>query len=86
MLGILTGLVVGAGAAALAALCCCAACCRCRRCSGSIRRRWLLAAAYGLLTALAFSLWPLGRAARIPGGALFRDALLPERTRPPPSR
>ena len=32
-----------------------------------------LAAAYGLLTALAFSLWPLGRAARIPGAALFRD-------------
>ena len=32
----------------------------------------LLAAAYGLLTALAFSLWPLGRAARIPGAALFR--------------
>jgi putative ABC transport system permease protein len=42
----------------------------------------LLAAAYGLLTALAFSLWPLGRAACIPGAALFRDALLPERTRP----
>src|SRR5262249_44610914 len=42
-----------------------------------------LAAAYGLLTALAFSLWPLGRAARIPGAALFRDALIPERTRPP---
>ena len=41
-----------------------------------------LAAAYGLLTALAFSLWPLGRAARIPGSALFRDALLPERIRP----
>ena len=38
-----------------------------------------LAAAYGLLTALGFALWPLGRAARIPGGALFRDALLPER-------
>ena len=35
-----------------------------------------------MLTALAFSLWPLGRAARIPGGALFRDALMPERTRP----
>jgi putative ABC transport system permease protein len=43
----------------------------------------LLAATYGLLTALAFSLWPLGRAARIPGGTLFRDALLPERQRPP---
>jgi putative ABC transport system permease protein len=41
-----------------------------------------LAAAYGLLTALVFSLWPLGRAARIPGAALFRDALVPERTRP----
>jgi putative ABC transport system permease protein len=41
-----------------------------------------LAAGYGLLTALAFSLWPLGRAARIPGSALFRDALMPERARP----
>jgi putative ABC transport system permease protein len=36
-----------------------------------------LAALYGLLTALAFALWPLGRAARIPGAALFRDALQP---------
>jgi putative ABC transport system permease protein len=44
----------------------------------------LLAATYGVLTALAFSLWPLGRAARIPGIALFRDALLPERQRPAP--
>ncbi len=42
----------------------------------------LLAAAYGLLIALAFSLWPLGRAARIPGGALFRDGLVPEAVRP----
>jgi putative ABC transport system permease protein len=42
----------------------------------------LLAAAYGLLTALCFALWPLGRAARIPGGALFRDGLVPEATRP----
>jgi putative ABC transport system permease protein len=45
----------------------------------------LLAAAYGLLTAIAFSLLPLGRAARIPGAALFRDALLPERARPSPA-
>ena len=36
-----------------------------------------LAALYGLLTAAAFSLWPLARAARIPGAALFRDAYLP---------
>jgi putative ABC transport system permease protein len=42
----------------------------------------LLAAMYGLLIALCFSLWPLGRAARIPGGALFRDGLMPEATRP----
>ena len=37
-----------------------------------------LAALYGLLTALAFALWPLGRAARIPGGALFRDQVQPD--------
>ncbi len=42
-----------------------------------------LAAGYGVLTALVFSLWPLGRAARIPGAALFRDALIPEHVRPP---
>ena len=37
----------------------------------------LLAASYGLMTAAAFALWPLGRAAQIPGAALFRDAILP---------
>lgn len=41
-----------------------------------------LAALYGVLIALCFALWPLGRAARIPGGALFRDDLMPESTRP----
>jgi putative ABC transport system permease protein len=41
-----------------------------------------LAALYGLLTALAFALWPLGRAARIPGAALFRDAVRPSDRRP----
>ena len=34
-----------------------------------------LAAAFGLLTAIAFSLAPLFRAARVPGGQLFRDLL-----------
>jgi len=43
-----------------------------------------LAGGYGLLTALCFSLLPLGRAARIPGAALFRDGLLPQRVRPAP--
>ncbi len=38
-----------------------------------------LAACYGLLTALAFALWPLAVAVRIPGAALFRDALTPDR-------
>jgi putative ABC transport system permease protein len=41
-----------------------------------------LAALYGLLIALCFALWPLGRAARIPGGALFREGLVPETARP----
>ena len=34
-----------------------------------------LALVYGLLTALAFALWPLGRAHDVPVGALFRDAV-----------
>jgi putative ABC transport system permease protein len=33
----------------------------------------LLASLYGLLTALTFSLWPLGRAREVPGAALFRE-------------
>ena len=41
----------------------------------------LLAAGYGLLTAAAFALWPLGRAARIPGGgAVPRRADAAQRT------
>ena len=41
----------------------------------------LLAAGFGLLTAACFALVPLGRAARIPGAALFRDAQIPEDAR-----
>ncbi len=41
-----------------------------------------LAALYGLLIALCFALWPLGRAARIPGGSLFRAGLTPQGGRP----
>jgi putative ABC transport system permease protein len=41
-----------------------------------------LAALYGLFTAASFSLWPLARAMRIPGAALFRDPLLPARVWP----
>jgi len=38
----------------------------------------VLALVYGLLTALAFALWPLGRAHDVPVGALFRDMVAPQ--------
>ncbi|MCZ8143507.1 MAG: FtsX-like permease family protein [Acetobacteraceae bacterium] len=81
LLGIALGLVIGfaltwAGAAALASIL-------------PVAPRilpyptpLLLAAAYGLLTALAFTLWPLGRAGSIPGAALFRDVVAPSSGRP----
>ena len=81
LLGILLGLVIGfgltwAGAVALASIL-------------PVAPRILpyptpliMAAAYGLLTALAFTLWPLGRAGSIPGAALFRDVVAPSAGRP----
>ena len=42
----------------------------------------LLAVVYGLMTALAFALWPLGRAHDVPVGALFRDEVSPRAGRP----
>ena len=42
----------------------------------------LLAAAFGLLTALTFSLWPLARLRRVPGAALFRAQIAPPAGRP----
>jgi putative ABC transport system permease protein len=41
-----------------------------------------VAVLYGFLTALAFALWPLGRAHDIPVSALYRDAVAPERHYP----
>jgi putative ABC transport system permease protein len=41
-----------------------------------------LALGYGLLTALAFALWPLGRAHDVPVSELFRDAVAPQRSWP----
>jgi putative ABC transport system permease protein len=38
----------------------------------------VLALLYGLMTALAFALWPLGRAHDVPVGALFRDTVEPQ--------
>jgi len=42
----------------------------------------MLALVYGLLTALAFALWPLGRAHDVPVSALFRDEVASDRRRP----
>ena len=41
-----------------------------------------LSIAYGLLTALAFALWPLGRAHDISVSMLFRDQIAAERRWP----
>jgi putative ABC transport system permease protein len=41
-----------------------------------------LSIVYGLLTALAFSLWPLGRAHDMPVSMLFRDQVAPQRRWP----
>jgi putative ABC transport system permease protein len=41
-----------------------------------------IAALYGLLVALAFTLWPLGRAEQVRATALFRDEVAPESVRP----
>ncbi|MGQ0674487.1 MAG: ABC transporter permease [Rhodospirillales bacterium] len=42
----------------------------------------LLAAAFGLIAALAFSSWPLAAAREIPAAALFRALVAPSRRRP----
>jgi putative ABC transport system permease protein len=42
-------------------------------------RELALALVYGVLTAFAFALWPLGRAHDVPVSALFRAAIAPQR-------
>ncbi len=42
----------------------------------------LVALFYGLLTALVFAVWPLGRAHDVPVAALFRDMVAPQSLRP----
>jgi putative ABC transport system permease protein len=41
-----------------------------------------IAVLYGMLVALAFMLWPLGRAERVRASVLFRDEVADERSRP----
>jgi putative ABC transport system permease protein len=45
-------------------------------------QEWALAAAYGVLIALTFALWPLGRAHDVPVSMLFRDAIEADRRTP----
>ena len=45
-------------------------------------RELTFAVLYGFLTALAFALWPLGRAHDVPVSALYRDAVAPEQRLP----
>ncbi len=52
--------------------------------SGFFLRPLSIAAAFGALTAASFALWPLARAMRISGGALFRDSLAPDAAKPRP--
>src|ERR1041385_8062629 len=47
-------------------------------------RELALAVLYGFLTALAFALWPLGRAHDVPVSALYRDAVAPQQRTPRP--
>lgn len=42
-----------------------------------------IAAAFGLLTALTFGLWPVARASQIPAGSLFRSLVDPAKGQPP---
>jgi putative ABC transport system permease protein len=44
----------------------------------------LVAAAFGVLVTIGFSLWPLGRAREISAASLFRDLVAPELRRPRP--
>lgn len=81
VLGIILGLAIGQGLAVLAAQMLAAALPVPPR-LGFYPAPLALAALYGLLTALSFSLWPLGRAREIPGAALFRDTVQPRTGRP----
>ncbi|MDE1152894.1 MAG: FtsX-like permease family protein [Micavibrio sp.] len=79
--GIALGLLIGAGAAQVAG--------EFLTAKFSLSDRFAVypsimavAAAFGFLTTLSFSLWPLGRAARVKPSDLFRDTILPSRQRP----
>ncbi len=81
-LGILAGLVVGAGVP-LAAAPLLEARLGFDFAAGVYTAPLVEAAAFGVLTTLVFSLWPLARAQQIPAGSLFRDMVERARALPP---
>ncbi len=82
VLGVIIGMAVGAGAHALA-LWLAGPLLPVRLEAGFQPEAALLAAAYGLLTALVFILWPLGRASEIRAAELLRENISTERAWPP---
>ena len=74
-IGTVTGLVVGAALPFIIAWRLRRIMLRCRSSRRCSRPNSRSPALFGLLTALAFALWPLGRAHDIPVSALFRDAI-----------
>ena len=73
LVGSIVGLVVRCRAALRDRARCSASCCRCRSILTLHIEELALSLVYGLLTALAFGLWPLGRVRDVPVAALFRD-------------
>ena len=74
---LLLGAAVGATAPFADRLCSMATACRCRRHLGIYPVPLLLAAAFGLLSAVAFAVPPLARARAIPPASLLRDTVAP---------
>ncbi len=82
MLGVIIGMAAGAGAPALA-LWLAGSLLPVQLDAGFQPEAALLAAAYGLLTALVFILWPLGRANEIRAAELLRENISSQRSWPP---
>ncbi len=80
--GIAIGLVVGAVAPILAVMALADVLPVAPR-LGLFPRPLLLAAVFGLLTAMTFALWPLARARDVPAASLYRDQIATRRDLPP---
>ena len=78
-----SALALGALAPALAVAACCAGVLPVSVRFGIYPAPLALAALFGLLTTLVFSLWPLAGIGRVPAGALFRDTVDRARRRMP---